>query len=855
MGRQHLDRHDVSGTGDDGSDGHGSCTVDPASAGNNWTATTCPTVLTGPIGVSSCTPATGDGTNAWTTTTCTPNNNLNVPAASCTASGPTAANGYTTTSCTPNNTSMVPVATCSPGLPTAGNGYTTTTCVPNNTTNVPSGSCTPSGPTVGNGYTTTSCPILDSGVIGASSCTAATAGAGNNWTTTLCPGTALTGPTATGSCTNAIADSTNQWTATTCAPVTTGPTVVHNLQPGDGKRDQWLRHDDLCTAERRSAGGHDLHAGTAISGQRRRTNRARHRRHHHRGPERLGHLLCAWDAAGAASRWNGALDWGRCDDLPVMQRLAVPGRRQHRQPAEHQLAGRRGAVLLHHRPAHAGQRGARTGVHRRQRSGGRCRPRRRQGALAAHDDLQHRARRLGHHQVRQRLQDLRRLGRHRHADRHALCRHPGRPGHRRQRRQLAALARSVARLQQRQQLQRPARDRRLLARGGQRAGPLLQRQQPDLGDCRTGRSTGGDHGAGSVIDRRGHLQPAAGAWGQLRLPGELHDAEVDGRRAGARDRRQHRVDPGADHLVGARPARCEGEQRLRQPQDHAVSERGGQQPRRLHLEHAGLRRRRQPDGRGRHQHQRSRAGQLRRGQRLAAEPVPEHDRRHAGTIDQRTRRGRRQPGQLPARPARPGELRHQHAHQLYRKRDHVLGDIVDCAAGLRAGAVRDLRATPATRPSRRPTPGARRCSTSAPTTACCTRSMPAPATPTRWAARKRGRSSRARCCPTSTSWPTTTTSQRAPVLRRRHADRRRRLRRRRTWKTMLVGGLNDGGKGYYALDVTDPVAAKGDVGVQAEQPVCPARPGQRRRQYADCDLGLYLRQARSSPSSATAPGW
>jgi type IV pilus assembly protein PilY1 len=28
------------------------------------------------------------------------------------------------------------------------------------------------------------------------------------------------------------------------------------------------------------------------------------------------------------------------------------------------------------------------------------------------------------------------------------------------------------------------------------------------------------------------------------------------------------------------------------------------------------------------------------------------------------------------------------------------------------------------------------------------------------------------------------------------------------WKTILVGGLNAGGKGYYALDVTDPANPK-----------------------------------------------
>ena len=30
-----------------------------------------------------------------------------------------------------------------------------------------------------------------------------------------------------------------------------------------------------------------------------------------------------------------------------------------------------------------------------------------------------------------------------------------------------------------------------------------------------------------------------------------------------------------------------------------------------------------------------------------------------------------------------------------------------------------------------------------------------------------------------------------------------------TWKTILVGGLNHGGKGYYALDITTPAAPKG----------------------------------------------
>ena len=42
-----------------------------------------------------------------------------------------------------------------------------------------------------------------------------------------------------------------------------------------------------------------------------------------------------------------------------------------------------------------------------------------------------------------------------------------------------------------------------------------------------------------------------------------------------------------------------------------------------------------------------------------------------------------------------------------------------------------------------------------------------------------------------------------------------------TWKTVLVGGLGKGGKGYYAIDITEPAsitneadaASQGDVGV------------------------------------------
>jgi type IV pilus assembly protein PilY1 len=196
--------------------------------------------------VSSCTAAVGDGTNAYTTTTCSTNNTTNVAVSSCSAGAPTSANGYTTTTCAPNNTTNVPVAA-------AG--------------------CTPSGPTAANGYTTTTCPVIDVGPVGASSCTASGPNAANGYTTTTCPGTSLTGPTPAASCTNAIADSTNGWTATTCSTATIGPTVVAICNPAAASAmDNWtattcapLSGDQLATTTFTRVQQYDISGGVQSS--------------------------------------------------------------------------------------------------------------------------------------------------------------------------------------------------------------------------------------------------------------------------------------------------------------------------------------------------------------------------------------------------------------------------------------------------------------------------------------------------------------------------------------------------------------------------------------------------------------
>jgi Tfp pilus tip-associated adhesin PilY1 len=208
----------------------GSCAPIAPNLGNDYTTTTCPTLLGPALGASSCAPQTGDGTNNWLTITCTPNDTTDVGVASCTDSGPTSGNGYTTITCRDNNTTDVGVASCSAGPATAGNAYTTTTCRDSNS-DLPSGSCVPVTGSSGNGWRTTSCPVVVVGPVGASSCSASGPNGGNSWTTTTCPGTHSTGPTPTSSCTNTPADSLNSWTTTTCSGTTSAPTIVTSCSP------------------------------------------------------------------------------------------------------------------------------------------------------------------------------------------------------------------------------------------------------------------------------------------------------------------------------------------------------------------------------------------------------------------------------------------------------------------------------------------------------------------------------------------------------------------------------------------------------------------------------------------------
>ncbi|MGZ5712921.1 MAG: PilC/PilY family type IV pilus protein, partial [Caldimonas sp.] len=202
-----------------------SCTPAGATALNSWTATICTPTNTTNVPVAACTPDPATALNGWKATTCSTNNSINVPSASCTAQAPAAGNGYTTISCTPVTTTSVPVQTCSASAGTLANNWVTTTCATNNTSNVPVSSCTPSAANAGNGWTTTTCPLLTTGPTGTTACTPSGPTAGNGYMTTTC-NTVTTGPTLVASCTPVPATAANGWTATSCPTLITGPTVV-----------------------------------------------------------------------------------------------------------------------------------------------------------------------------------------------------------------------------------------------------------------------------------------------------------------------------------------------------------------------------------------------------------------------------------------------------------------------------------------------------------------------------------------------------------------------------------------------------------------------------------------------------
>jgi len=192
-----------------------SCTPVSASAGNSWVTTSCATTTTGPTGIASCTAVGASAGNSWITTTCAPTSVLNTPIASCTNVSASAGNSWVTTTCATTTTSGVAMAACSPVSASAGNSWITTGCTTPSYSNVPVATCTATSASAGNSWITTTCASSVTTNVPVSSCSAVSASAGNSWVTTTC-GTSVTTDVPAAACTNTAPSAGNSWVTTTC---------------------------------------------------------------------------------------------------------------------------------------------------------------------------------------------------------------------------------------------------------------------------------------------------------------------------------------------------------------------------------------------------------------------------------------------------------------------------------------------------------------------------------------------------------------------------------------------------------------------------------------------------------------
>lgn len=143
------------------------CTPQTATGTNSWLGITCSSTTTGPDYVASCTPSAATAPN-YIRTDCREDSANNYPTApvgvqSCT---PGTDSNSVTTVCVPRDTGFVPVASCQYGTGTtpgaSGNQWITTTCQlasGSQPTFTLVSSCTPQQPTQANGYRTVECEV------------------------------------------------------------------------------------------------------------------------------------------------------------------------------------------------------------------------------------------------------------------------------------------------------------------------------------------------------------------------------------------------------------------------------------------------------------------------------------------------------------------------------------------------------------------------------------------------------------------------------------------------------------------------------------------------------------------------
>jgi Tfp pilus tip-associated adhesin PilY1 len=207
------------------------CATTPANAGNNWTQiTSCPAAATTSNFVPPCTVGTTLGVSPnWITSTCTKTIDLiNVPVAACTTQTAGAGNSWTNISCPPPTiVTGEAVASCTVGQ-VISPFRTVTACNTATTTDVPVavGSCSV-GANIGSFTFVTACNTLTPAPVFSDSCVATT-GASPPFLRRQC--TVNTSPTTpVASCVPGVTNSNSpNFILTTCTLNTTGPVAVQD---------------------------------------------------------------------------------------------------------------------------------------------------------------------------------------------------------------------------------------------------------------------------------------------------------------------------------------------------------------------------------------------------------------------------------------------------------------------------------------------------------------------------------------------------------------------------------------------------------------------------------------------------
>jgi Tfp pilus tip-associated adhesin PilY1 len=187
----------------------------PGTNSSTWVTTDCSTTTVGPTGITAC--AAGTNTTTWVTTSCSTTSGAFTAITACAAG--TNTTSWITTSCSTTTTSNIPAASCSAGTNTGT--WVTTTCTTSTTASVATAACTPASDT--STWISTVCSTTNTGPTGVSSC--ATGTNTTTWVTTNCS-TSITTDVPVASC--AAGTNTTSWVSTTC-DTTSSPLNTTNV--------------------------------------------------------------------------------------------------------------------------------------------------------------------------------------------------------------------------------------------------------------------------------------------------------------------------------------------------------------------------------------------------------------------------------------------------------------------------------------------------------------------------------------------------------------------------------------------------------------------------------------------------